>query len=141
MENTPLKPSDVQPAGVNYTLLGAVVPKQMTEEELVDPALWVNIGSKLRAGSEVRVIDVDCTFVARLFVTYVNQHDVRLSVIEHHTFETVDVDEDSEYYIKKRGVHRWCIMKHGSPDPIQKDIATRHEAERQLAEYLKTLAR
>ena len=141
MENTPIKRSDLQVYGTNYLVFGAVVPKQMTEEELIDPGFWVNVAAKLMVGCEIRVIDTACSFMARLFVTYVNQHDIRVSMLEHHVFEDVGEVSDGEHFIKLRGTHRWCVMKKGNPEPIQKDIASKPEAERQLSEYLKTLAR
>ena len=141
MENTPIRRSDVQALGTNYMVFGAVVPKPLTEDEITDPKLWVNVATKLMAGCEIRITDIDCSFMARTFVTYANQHDIRLQVLEHHVFETASDTETDEYYVKQRGQAKWCLMKKGNPDPIQKEIATKHEAERQLAEYLKTLAR
>lgn len=141
MENQPLKRTDVQVLGTNFLIYGASVPKVMTEEELTDPRLWVNVAQKFQMGSEIRVIDIDCSFMARLFVTYVNQHDVRLHLLEHHIFETASDTISNEYFVKQRGTHKWCIMKRGSSDSIQSGIATKHEAEKQLDEYLQTLAR
>ncbi len=141
MENQPLKRSDVQVFGTNYMVFGAIVPKVLTKKEIVDPELWVNVASKLTMGCEIRVSDADCSFMARVFITYANQHDIRLHILEYHVFETASVTVEDEYYVKQRGVHKWCVMRQKYPDPIQKDIATKHEAERQLDEYLKTLAR
>ena len=141
MENTPIRRSDVQALGTNYMVFGAVVPKVLSEKDLLDPKLWVNVAVKLMAGCEVRVTDVDCSFMARVFVTYANQHDIRIQVLEHHVFETPSDTEDEEYFAKQRGQLKWCLMKKGNPEPIQTNIATKHEAEKQLTEYLQTLAR
>ena len=141
MENQPLKRSDVQVFGTNYLVYGAVVPKQMSKEELTDPALWVNVATKFQMGCEIRVVDADCSFMARLFITYVNMHDVRLHVLEHHIFESSEVVDSGEYEIRQRGVHKWCIMRKDHPDPVQSGIATKPEAQKQLDEYLQTLAR
>ena len=141
MENQPLKRSDVQVFGTNYMVFGAVVPKVLSKRELTDPELWVNVASKLTMGCEIRVSDVDCSFMARVFITYANQHDIRVHVLEHHVFETPSEINSGEYYVKQRGVHKWCLMRKDHPDPIQKDIASKHDAERQLDEYLQTLAR
>lgn len=141
MENTPIRRSDVQVLGTNYMVFGAVVPKVLSEKDLLDPKLWVNVAVKLMAGCEVRVTDVDCSFMARVFVTYANQHDIRIQVLEHHVFETPSDTEDEEYFAKQRGQLKWCLMKKGNPEPIQTNIATKHEAEKQLTEYLQTLAR
>ena len=141
MENTPLRRSDVQVLGTNYLVFGATIPNVISEEDINDPKLWVNVATKLMAGCEIRVTDIDCSFMCRLFVTYANQHDIRLQVLEYRVFETPSDTEGDDYFIKQRGQAKWCIMKKGNSDPIQKDIATKHEAERQLEEYLKTLAR
>ena len=141
MENQPLKRTDVQVLGTNYLIYGANVPKVMSKKELVDPALWVNVAQQLQMGCEIRVTDNDCSFMARLYITYANQHDVRLHLLEYHVFETESVVESDEYEIRQRGVHKWCLMRKDHPDPIQSGIATKHEAEKQLDEYLKTLAR
>jgi hypothetical protein len=141
VENTPIRRSDVQALGTNYMVFGAVVPKVLSEKDLLDPKLWVNVAVKLMAGCEVRVTDVDCSFMARVFVTYANQHDIRIQVLEHHVFETPSDTEDEEYFVKQRGQLKWCLMKKGNPEPIQTNIATKHEAEKQLNEYLQTLAR
>ncbi|MDC0600115.1 hypothetical protein OAO65_02275 [Flavobacteriales bacterium] len=113
----------------------------MSKEELTDPRFWANVAHKFQMGSEIRITDLDCSFMARAFVTYASQHDVRLHIIEYHVFETASDTVDNEYYVKQRGVHKWCIMKQGNSDSIQSGIATKHEAEKQLDEYLKTLAR
>ena len=142
MENQPLRRTDVQRLGTNFIIFGAVVPKVMTKAELENPDLWVNVGSQFTMGCEIRVTNDDCSFMARLFITHANQHIVRVKVLEYHVFETASDTEDSgEYYLKQRGVHKWCIMRRDYPDAIQQDIATKHEAEKQLDEYLKTLAR
>lgn len=141
MDNQPLKRSDVQVLGTNFLIYGATLPKVMSKKELVDPKLWVNVAQKFQMGSEIRANDIDCSFMARLFVTYVNQHDVRLHLLEYHVFETASDTEDDEYSVRMRGVHKWCIMREGHPDPIQSGIATKHDAEKQLEEYKITLAR
>ena len=141
MENQPLKRTDVQVLGVNFLVYGAVVPKQMSKEELQNPEFWVNVAQKFQMGSEIRITDANCSFMARAFVTYINSHDVRLHVIEYHVFESAEVVDAGDHYIKQRGVHKWCIMRKDNPDAIQQNIATKLEAEEQLDEYLKTLAR
>ena len=142
MEIQPLKRSDVQVFGTNFLVYGAIASKQLTKKEIVDPKLWVNVASKFVMGCEIRVVDVDNSFMARVFITFANQHDVRLHLLEYHVFETASVttDED-EYTVRMRGPHKWCIMRKDDPDPVQSDIATKHEAEKQLTEYLNTLAR
>jgi len=141
VENTPLRRSDVQVLGTNFIIFGAVVPNVIPKDKITDPKLWVNVAAKLMVGSEVRVTDIDSSFMARLYVTYASQHDIRVHVLEYHVFETPSDTDEGDYYLKQRGQQKWCIMKKGNSDPVQTNIASKHEAERQLEEYLKTLAR
>ena len=142
MEITPLRRSDVQLSSYCYQSFGAVIPKPLSKKDIVEPGLWVNVASKINMNDEIRVVDDNGSMMARLFVTYANGHDIRLRVLEHHVFETEDVAEkESPYFIKQRGVQKWCVMKKDTPDPVYANIATKHEAEKQLHEYRNALAR
>lgn len=142
MELSPLRRSDLVLAQHGYQQFTATIDAPLSKEEIVDPKLWVNVAGKVRMLDEIRVTDYNGSFVARLFVTYANGHDIRLKVVEHIVFEVEDVPEaDEQYFIKQRGTHKWCLMRKNFSDPIFSGIATKHEAEKQKAEYLAALAR
>lgn len=142
MKLSPLRRTDLLLAQHGYQQHCVTVDEPLTRAELVEPKFWANVASKVRMLDEIRVSDSSGSFYARLFVTYAQGHDIRLKVIEHHVFEVEDApDYEEEYFLKQRGTHKWCLMKRGNPDPIFQGIATKHEAEKQKAEYLAALAR
>lgn len=142
MDNTPLRRTDLVLAQHGYQQFTVTIDKPISEKEIVDPKFWVNVASKVRMLDEIRVTDASGSFLAKLFVTHANGHDIRLKVTEYTVFEEEDVpDMDEEYFLKQRGTYKWCLMHKDRPEPIFSGIATKHEAEKQKAEYLAALAR
>ncbi len=139
-EITPLKPSDLQLAQFGYQQFNVELVKSVSKESLLDPALWVHSATKMRLNDEVRIVDIGGTMLARLIVTFANGHDVRLQLLDYRIFEEEDVPEAlEEYFVKLRGQQKWCLMKRGNPEPILQGIATKQDAEREKAEYLRVL--
>lgn len=141
MDITPINRELVQPAPYQFNHFSVTVDQVIKREDLVNPGLWVNVGTQMTMNDEVRVVSSDASFLARLFVTFADGHNVRVRVLEYNVFEAVEVaEEDQEHFIAMKGTHKWCIMKQGVPEPIKKGIPTKAEAVKELDEYKTALA-
>lgn len=99
----PLRGSDVQfgIAESKYRQLSAYVPGDTTKEELESSEFWVNYARQLQAGSEVRCLAQDSTFVAYMICTFVLGTDVRMRCTGFHKLqESISDDEVDNYQVK-----------------------------------------
>jgi len=142
VEITPLKRTDAQLATYCYQNFGAIIPQKLNKKAIVDPKIWVNVASRMQMFDEIRVVDENATFMARLFVTFAQGHNIRLQVLEYHIFETENVPEvEEEFSVRCRGTHKWCVMQKDNAEPILKGIPTKIEAEKAKMDYMAALAR
>ena len=142
MEITPLKRTDAQLASFCYQSFGAIILKKLSKSEIVNPKIWVNVASRMEMFDEIRVVDENGSFMARLFVTYASGHNIRLKVLEYHVFEVENVhDAHEEFSVRNRGVHKWCVMQADNAEPIFKGIPTKIEAEKAKIDHMAALAR
>ena len=126
-------------------------PRKLTPQQLTDSALWTAVAQNhLRPGDEVRVIAEDNSFYARLLVLAKSANIARMFVLEYIEMDTVvrinndvmDGATDSDpFHIKLRGPRKWCIVNRQTQQVIKEDIATQHEALRDLAEYRQALGK
>ena len=141
----PLRRGDCGFAHHRYQRYDATVKPGTTKEQLVDPELWVNVATPMNPGDEIRVRADDDSFTALLHVTYSVGNKVRLKLIYLAELDEVDYDEmhesTSDYEIKMRGQMKWCIVQKSTGDVIKELIPTKLEAEKELDQLLKALAR
>jgi hypothetical protein len=131
-------------ASHRFQQFDSMVRAGTTKEQLTDPALWVNVATKMNPGDEVRVRAEDDSFVALLHVTYTVGNQVRLHLLSYHDMEAVDYDtmhkSVSKFELKMRGQQKWCIMDKESGDVIKSLIPTQLEAQQELADLERALA-
>ena len=128
----------------NVLKFNAYVPAGTPREHLTDRRLWAHIATKLAVYSEIRVVSEDGAYYARLLVTHRNGIDVRLAELEFKELENAGEAEPlvatKDYEIKQRGpVMKWCIIRVADGENVKEGIATRQEAEKELANYLKVI--
>ena len=142
MDISPLKPNELTLATHMHQSLAATLPNPLSKKQLQDPKLWQFVTSKIVPGAEIRVTDKTCSMFARLFVIFSDQRNVRVEVLEYHTFESPKkpTEQKEEFEVKWRGT-RFCIMQRGKSEPIKDNIPNKEVAERELAEYRAALAR
>ena len=125
-----------------YGQFNAFVPDGTTKEQITDPKLWVNVASRLKAGSEIRVMPEDLSFVARLVVIYQLGSEVRLGMESYTEFGAADVDTpDERYQVVPYGAQGKYAVKDTKEDKLVfKAIGTRSQAYRQIEEHIRALA-
>ena len=150
-KNTKTKaPPPVVPIGLRefgtqahaYGQYNAFVPDGTTKEQLTDPKLWVNVAARVKAGSEIRAMPEDLSFVARLIVTYQLGSDVRVGLESFTEFGKTEVEApDERYQVVPYGAQGKYAVKDTVEDKLVfKNIRSRSQAYRQIEEHIKALA-
>lgn len=144
---SPIPPRDFGLATHRFRLFDALVPNGLERDQLVEPALWSSIGPQVVEGDEVRVTDMNRTFVARLFCTYSSGSAVRMHEIEYVELdqvvpESVDDPIAREYQVERRGgADKWCVVRQSNGEIIASGHATQSAAMRAREEHLSILRR
>ena len=139
----PLRPADAGLFEHRVTRLDAAVPGGYTIDQLEDPALWVNIASKMTMGCEVRCLADDMSFVAYGICTFAQGTTVKIKIYDIHKLDQVDADEmgdiASDYKVKLQGSKKWCLIKKSTGEHIKEGIATQLDATREMEDYKRAL--
>jgi len=125
-----------------YGQFNAYVPDGTTKEQLTDPKLWVHLAARLKAGSEVRAMPEDFSFVARLVVTYQLGAEVRLGLESYTEFGVTEVDMPNErFVVVPYGAQgKFAVQEVATNKLLFKSIASKGAAYRQIDEHIRALA-
>ena len=141
----PLRRGECGLAHHKYQRYDATVKQGTEKGDLTNPDLWVNVAAPFNAGDEIRVRCEDDSFTALLYVTFSVSNKVRLKMIYFVELEDVDHDKLSEglsdYQVKLCGAKKFCIQQISTGEFIKENIPTKLEAEKELDDLLKALAR
>tara|TARA_R110002072_G_scaffold266030_1_gene424906 strand:+ start:8710 stop:9156 length:447 start_codon:yes stop_codon:yes gene_type:complete len=137
------KDADFGAAEHKYQRFSAIVPHDITEEQLESPDFWVNVGRHFGTGDEVRVCAEDDSFVALLHVTYANGNQVRLKLVYRTKMEVVDYSEQDhgDYKVQLMGRKKWCVRQISTGESIKEEIPTQQQAFKELADINRAMAR
>lgn len=139
----PLKPSALEFGIHAYQQFSCRVPSGTTPEELLDPAFWVFVVTKMQIGAEIRVIPDDFAYRAQLLVTYTDSANIRLKMINYVELENVHVVQAGvaakDYQLTMRGQQKWCVQRMSDGAFIKELIPTKQEAANWLDKYLAEL--
>lgn len=140
---TPIRTSDLMLAQHAYGSHAATVPMGTNPKDLENPKWWVHVAHKMRPFDEIRVIPEDVSYVARLFVRYVEGTTVAVRLLDVNLVEPVteDVIPKTDYDLKLRGTHKWCIVKIDTGEVVVKGIPNHPAAVKELDQFVKTLTR
>jgi len=125
-----------------YRRHNLTAPVGTMPEDLENPTFWVNVANRLRPGDEVRVVDDGYQWVSVVFIAFCNGLDVRAKILYgvDLDFEGELPDEvSSNYEVKLRGTHRFCVIRKSDGEILQENIATKSAAEKWREDYLKAL--
>lgn len=139
----PLRPVDFGLVQHSIRQFNANVSGNMTQNDLENPDLWVNIANKMEIGSEVRCLADDMSFVASGICTYAYGSTVKLKIINFTKLDlvkNVEDDTNSDYEVKNRGPKKWAIVQKSTGDVIKDMIPTQLEAMKELQDYQKALS-
>ncbi|MEO0449096.1 MAG: hypothetical protein AAFZ74_02115 [Pseudomonadota bacterium] len=141
----PIAPGQVTLQRHSYRLFNAYVPGDVTKADLTDPRLWSHIASNVLPGDEIRVLAEDMSFRAHLLILYKQGSEISPKVIQFDKFaeedkKGMDAGENG-YIVKWQGPsHKWSII---TPDgeKLKTGLQSKKQAEQDLADHLKALAR
>jgi len=123
------------------------VPEGHTFEELLAPEAWAHVSSKLRPGDHIEVVPEDGSYVATLFVVTCDKLWARVHVLSMDDLTVARADAaqlaravaDFEA-IWKGPVKKFCIVRKSDGGLLHEGVQTKVEAERWLADHVKTIA-
>jgi hypothetical protein len=123
----------------------AVVPAGTTKEQLLDPQLWNHVSTKIKLHDEIRVIEENGAFMARLFVNFRHNLDVRVKILEFYELEAVDYTKmanTDNYDVKNRGAAGgWCVIDKKSGKAMFTNLLSQSAAFARKEQYIATLSR
>jgi hypothetical protein len=120
-----------------------VNPEEGTSfEEVLTPGYWAHVSGKLRVLDQIEVVPDDMSYHATLLVLDAGRSYAKVAVLHKVDIGPVDTAAvpDAEYEIKLRGPHKWSIVRVSDKAVIKEGIATREDANLELAGHLKALA-
>ncbi len=121
----------------------ATVPADY-QKHIDNPALYAHVAADLKSHDEIRVVAEDSTWVANVFVTYAAGGVVRLKTLYVIPLEPVPASDtmQTRFIIKQRGAQKWCVVDTAENDRnVRSGIESQSEAQKQLEEHLRALAR
>jgi len=119
----------------------AIVPGDVTVEDLSSGGYWQNVASRMQPGSEIRALAEDGTFVCRLIVLFASGTDVRLKVESFTQFADVNMQDDDDYKVLNGGATGWYVKKISTGERVKGlvGLGSQAEAYQQLAEHKQML--
>tara|TARA_R100000951_G_scaffold106876_1_gene101773 strand:+ start:5323 stop:5865 length:543 start_codon:yes stop_codon:yes gene_type:complete len=96
-----------------FNIHSAILPAGTTKNDITNPRLWNHVGTKIKLHDEIRVMEENGAFMARLLVTFKHSLDHRVKILEYYELEEIDYEEAaglSDYLIKNRGAVGWCVV-------------------------------
>jgi hypothetical protein len=138
-----IKGKEFQTAEHRYSRFDCLLPAGVTQGDLENPALWVNIAPRLKMFDEVRAVAEDHSFVAYLIVTFSQGTDARLKITSGADLagnEDIEVPT-SKYEVKLRGPKKWCLMNNETGECIKEGIPKKSDAYRELEDHIAALSR
>ena len=133
----PVKPFEYQQDLHRYTRFDCIVPSGLTNKDLENPDLWVNVAGRMKQFDEVRVIADDHSFVAYLLVLFVQGTDAKLKLIMGAELEDIpDMPiAVGKYDIKLCGAKKYVIFNTKTGEHIKDGIPTKIQALKELQDY------
>lgn len=140
----PVKPGDFQLTSHRYRTFDCVVPSNLTEKDLENPELWVNVAPQLNKGTsfdEVRVIAEDHSFVAHLIVLFSYSSDARLKVMNYYDLGDKKESErpKGKFDYKLAGTKKYIVYNIKTGEELKAHIPTKIEAVKWIDDHERAL--
>jgi len=111
-------------------------------EDVMKPEFWAHVASKMTPFDRIEVVSVDGTWAADLMVIATGRTAAKVVSLHQYSFVGGYADMsrvNTTHEVKHRGPRRWSIIRIADSAVVKEDIATREDADRILADYLKAL--
>lgn len=123
----------------------AVVPAGTTKKDLLSSTLWNHVNAKIKMHDEIRVLEENGAFMARLFVHFKHGTDVAVKILEFYELDEVDYEKAAgldDYEVRNRGAAGgWCVIDKGTSKTLYTGLATQSEAFVKREEHVAALGR
>ena len=139
---TPILSKDFSLQNAAYQIHNALVPPGTTKQDLLNPRLWNHVSSKIRMHDEIRVVEYNGAFVAKLLVTFKHSLDVAVKVLEFYELEEIDYEKASgldEYQVVNRGALGWCVVDKKNGKNVKSNLESQAAAFTERDEYVTRL--
>lgn len=141
---TPVLSKNFQLQQSAFNIHNAIIPAGATKADLTNPRWWSHVGTKIRLHDEIRVMEENGAFMARLLVTFKHALDTRVKVLEFFELEEIDYEEAtglSDYLVKNRGAVGWCVVDKASGKNLFTNLESQAAALTRREEYVEQLGR
>lgn len=121
----------------------AIVPEDGTPyEALFEPSYWAHVAEKMKPFDRVEVRAEDGSYYAELIVLASERLAARVAEIVKVDLEVPEQEINSEYKVKWKGPqHKWAVVRISDGETVHKGSDTPEQAQKALAELVKTLHR
>jgi len=120
----------------------AIVPENVTIDDVLKPGYWKNVAAKLAPFDIIEILAEDGTWEAELRVTRCEEQWAKV-VVRHGPLQLETADkpetEASGYTLKWSGARKWRIIRDNDGAVIKEDLPTKGAAQVELDELLKKL--
>lgn len=124
----------------------AVVPNDITPEELVDSRFWSNVRAKLNTFSHINVITEDGENFGLFIVQAMDDISVKVGCVYWESIEGAKEtnetkDAEDRYVVKQRGQLGWCVVDLKEDRNVATNLNTKSQAQRALEEHRLAMAK
>lgn len=143
--NQTLAPSRFASAVHAHNTWTAMIPAGVTLNDILkDPNYFAHVASQIRVGDEIRLVAEEGTWVAWLYVAFVNGKHIVASLRQELKLDTNFESRDElreRFVVKLCGPLKYCIMDQETGQRVREGIENEVAARRQLDDYIKALSR
>lgn len=142
IERQPISERDFGLEEQHYRSFSAYVPADYEEADLESPAIWVHVARKMSAGSELRCMAEDMSWVAYCLVMSVNGPNVLVKVLAIHVLDKVLAQEaKSGLEVKFRGpVRKFGVIDCATGTFLKDGIPSKLQAMQEMEDFIKARA-
>lgn len=138
----PINERDFGPATQHYLSFSASVPACFEEADIENPQAWLFVARRMQAGSELRVMANDLSWVAYCIVMSVTGNNAQIKVKTIYVLDKKDEETaESRFEVKWFGPRKFGYVNKATGDVLKDNIPSKLQAMAELDDYLKALAR
>lgn len=127
-----------------YQQHNAYVPAGTTKKQLLDQRLWDHVGRKIKLHDEIRVIEENGAFVARLLVTLKFSGTIKVSLLDFQVLEQIDYEAETgldKFFVINRGAIGWCVTDNKTSQNVFSGLLSQADAVKKMEEHVQLLGR
>lgn len=123
----------------NYT---AIVPMNVTREDILDPLFWTHVATRLRPMTEITIIPKDGAFYMKVFVRYADTTSARVAELHYQRLEVVtavDIENDM-FDVGFTTGQQFYVFRKADKAVLQANFQAKEDAVQWMHEHMKAMA-